>query len=83
MKRSLVILSLVFAMSLALALPANAVPTTTWNFSGSGGDVGTTEVFTASAAPRLATTFSGGVTDRTLVCAKQHGRDKAASKASR
>ena len=38
MKRSLIVLTLVFAMSLALALPASAV-TTTWNFTGGPGDV--------------------------------------------
>src|SRR5260370_32732404 len=40
-------------------------------------------VFTSRAAPRFAVTFSTGPTVRTLVCAKQHGRNKAANQASR
>src|SRR5689334_14445389 len=42
-----------------------------------------TAVFTSRTSPRLALTFWGGVTERTLFCAIQLGRNKAAKKASR
>jgi hypothetical protein len=50
MKRSLMVLTIMFAMSLAVALPASAA-TTTWNLGsppGPGGDLGTTEPFTST-----------------------------------
>jgi hypothetical protein len=49
MKRSLMVLTTVFVMSLAPALPAGAL-TTTWDFAGSGGNLGTTKAFTATGA---------------------------------